>query len=74
MTATMGDPASGFIAPDGTLYAAAREDAYHEANDRLVQLLERLRATGATATGEVGPPDPLAAIGAVVQRARTTSW
>ncbi len=33
-----------------------------------MQLLERLRATGATATGEVGPPDPLAAIGAVVQR------
>jgi len=68
MMATIGDPASGFIAPDGTLYAAAREDAYHEATDRLLQLLEHLRNEGATATGEVGPPDPMAAIDAVVQR------
>jgi flavin-binding protein dodecin len=68
MVATMGDPASGFIPPDGTLYAAAREDAYHEANQRLEQLLEHLRSKGATATGEVGPSDPLAAIDAVVRR------
>jgi flavin-binding protein dodecin len=68
MVATMGDPASGFIPPDGALYATAREDAYREASDRLVQLLEHLRSVGATATGEVGPPDPLAAIDAVVRR------
>src|SRR4051794_1283992 len=53
MVATMGDPASGFIPPDGTLYVTAREDAYREASERLVQLLEDLRAAGATATGEV---------------------
>ncbi|MDY7106077.1 MAG: dodecin domain-containing protein [Actinomycetota bacterium] len=62
------DPTSGLAIPETALIesiAAGRRSA----EKRLVHQLERLAKAGVVGTGEVGDPDPLNAVGAVLDRA-----
>jgi GABA permease len=62
------DPVSGFIPVDPATLAATRQQSHEEAADRLDRELGRLRAMGLTATGEVGPYDPVGAVAQVLER------
>lgn len=63
----LGDPLTGFV-PTDVVPLGFDERAHEEAQARLDDLLTHLDAAGATATGEIGDPDPLEAIGAVLER------
>jgi GABA permease len=63
----LGDPLTGFV-PTDVVPLGIDERAHEEAQERLDDLLAHLAAAGATATGEIGDPDPLQAIGAVLER------
>jgi hypothetical protein len=55
--ATLGDPGSGSV-PSGVAITENTEQAMHDAEERVRTELRRLRALGATATGEVALSDP----------------
>ena len=63
------DPTSGYAFGDLGALPLTDEEGLREAKERLDDQLMQLLEAGATPTGEVGQPDPLAAIGSVLERA-----
>ncbi len=66
--AALGDPGSGYV-PPGPSMLEGRDEAVKTAEDRVRGELIRLRALGATATGEVALDDPADAVARVLERA-----
>jgi GABA permease len=63
----LGDPLTGFV-PTDVVPLGFDERAHEEAQERLDDLLGHLGSAGAAASGEIGDPDPLQAIAAVLER------
>ena len=63
----LGDPLTGFV-PTDVIPLGFDEKAHEEAQERLDSLLGHLASADAAATGEIGDPDPLQAIAAVLER------
>jgi GABA permease len=63
----LGDPLTGFV-PTDVVPLGFDERAHDEAQARLDDLLEHLALAGVEASGEIGDPDPLQAIAAVLER------
>jgi flavin-binding protein dodecin len=62
------DPVSGYSFADLTPLGAVDEEGLRQAAERLSTQLDRVRRIDPEATGEVGDPDPLAAVAAVWSR------
>jgi GABA permease len=65
--AGIAEPSAG-IAMINAVDEATRQEAYQQAGERMRDQMNRLAAAGARATGEIGSPDPIAAIAAVLER------
>jgi GABA permease len=63
------DPTAGYAFGDLGGLVATDEEGRHRAHERLEEQLQQLVDAGAAPTGEVGDPDPLTAIAAVLARA-----
>ena len=69
LLATFGiHPAAGYATVDGEAVPGSEEEARLQAQARLDAQLLQLVGAGASPTGEVGDPDPIAAIAAVAAR------
>lgn len=64
--ALLGDPVTGYASFEAL--SQAERDSVDLSNERLAAALERIRALGVGATGEVAAADPLAAVAAVLDR------
>lgn len=62
------DPTSGYTFGDLAALPQSDEEGHRKAQERLDEQLWQLRAVGAEPTGEVGEPEPLDAIAAVLER------